>query len=312
MQSLAVLLLFSGSMLLGCYFAGMMPLVVSFSEASLQSVSVFGAGLLVGTALAVIIPEGVNAVIAAAKTPALSSTDSLAEKADGLSNVVDQLHSVVGTSLIAGFVAMLIIDFITHSRSKPAVDVESGGGKSASSLPSSSSSSSTGSSGGCRGQHVGGGGVTATVGLVVHAAADGIALGAAVASSRADVEVIVFLAIMLHKAPAAFGLVSYLLQAGLERRRIRFHLLIFSLSAPVASVLTYVLILLGGDSDTAAAHASATGVCLLLSGGTFLYVATVHVLASVLQQQQHRSWRQLFLLVIGSLLPLLLSVHHHH
>lgn len=47
--------------------------------------------------------------------------------------------------------------------------------------------------------------------------ADGIALGAAATTSHTDVEFIVFLAIMLHKAPAAFGLVTFLLHAGLER-----------------------------------------------------------------------------------------------
>lgn len=40
---------------------------------------------------------------------------------------------------------------------------------------------------------------TATLGLVVHAAADGVALGAAATTSQADVEVVVFFAIMLHK-----------------------------------------------------------------------------------------------------------------
>ena len=43
---------------------------------------------------------------------------------------------------------------------------------------------------------------TTTLGLVVHAAADGIAMGAAAATRQVDVEMIVFLAIMLHKAPA--------------------------------------------------------------------------------------------------------------
>ena len=42
--------------------------------------------------------------------------------------------------------------------------------------------------------------VTATLGLVVHAAADGIALGAASSTSQVDIQLIVFLAIMLHKA----------------------------------------------------------------------------------------------------------------
>lgn len=47
--------------------------------------------------------------------------------------------------------------------------------------------------------------------------ADGIALGAAATTSHADVEIIVFLAIMLHKAPAAFGLVTFLMHKGIER-----------------------------------------------------------------------------------------------
>ena len=50
-----------------------------------------------------------------------------------------------------------------------------------------------------------------TTGLVVHAAADGIALGAASLTDKAEIEFIIFLAIMLHKAPAAFGLTSFLL-----------------------------------------------------------------------------------------------------
>lgn len=42
-------------------------------------------------------------------------------------------------------------------------------------------------------------GLTATIGLVVHSAADGVALGAAASTAHHDVEIIVFLAIMLHK-----------------------------------------------------------------------------------------------------------------
>lgn len=43
------------------------------------------------------------------------------------------------------------------------------------------------------------GSMTATVGLVVHAAVDGVALGAAATTTQTGVEMIVFLAIMLHK-----------------------------------------------------------------------------------------------------------------
>ena len=89
---------------------------------------------------------------------------------------------------------------------------------------------------------------TTTLGLVVHAAADGIALGAAAATNQLDVEVIVFLAIMLHKAPAAFGLVTFLLHEGLDRNRARKHLLIFSLSAPLLAVTTYIFLVWSGGS----------------------------------------------------------------
>lgn len=42
------------------------------------------------------------------------------------------------------------------------------------------------------------------------------------------------------QAPAAFGLVSFLMHAGLERNRIRKHLLVFALAAPVLAMLTYL------------------------------------------------------------------------
>lgn len=69
--------------------------------------------------------------------------------------------------------------------------------------------------------------------------ADGIALAAAANTASTDVEIIVFFAIILHKAPAAFAFVSFLLHEGFDRAKIRKHLLIFSLSAPASSLVTY-------------------------------------------------------------------------
>ena len=43
-----------------------------------------------------------------------------------------------------------------------------------------------------------------------------------------------------QQAPAAFGLVSFLMHAGLERNRIRKHLLIFALAAPVLAMITFL------------------------------------------------------------------------
>eukprot|EP00795_Rhopilema_esculentum_P003420 gene3420-1785_t len=128
----------------------------------------------------------------------------------------------------------------------------------------------------------------ATIGLVVHAAADGVALGAAATTSRSDVEMIVFIAIMLHKAPAAFGLTTFLLTENVERNRIRRHLLVFSLAAPIAALVIFYGLSQG--SKEVLSNMNGTGIAMLFSAGTFfrtrfaneLKQASVSFLAQVL------------------------------
>jgi len=144
---------------------------------------------------------------------------------------------------------------------------------------------------------------TATLGLVVHAAADGLALGAASASDSSSLQFIVFLAIMLHKAPASFGLVAFLLQRGIERSKIRCHLLIFALAAPITAMLSYMFLYHALEVIPGGA-----GSAMLFSAGTFLYVATVHVLPEVGPLDKFK----LFLMILGSIVPLLFSLGHSH
>jgi zinc transporter 9 len=112
-----------------------------------------------------------------------------------------------------------------------------------------------------------------TTGLVIHAAADGIAMGASASSTRTSLGFIVFIAILVHKAPAAFGLTSVLLKQGLSKRAARGHLIIFSLASPVGSLSTWLLVnLLGGGQLTGEKGQWWTGMLLLFSAGTFLLV----------------------------------------
>lgn len=114
-------------------------------------------------------------------------------------------------------------------------------------------------------------GVSTTTGLVIHAAADGIAMGASSSTSNARLGFIVFLAILIHKAPAAFGLTSVLLRQGLSKRAARSHLLVFSLAAPFGAVATWLLIaVLGGSKLDGTNGQWWTGMLLLFSAGTFL------------------------------------------
>lgn len=291
MEPILVLSLLSLAMLAGCYIAGTIPLVMTMSEDRMEVVTVLGAGLLVGTALTVIIPEGVNTLFSISPEPKVSSQgseDTGHAHEDGEAGM--EPHNLVGPPLVLGFLLMLLIDQCAGGHRKPA-DAENG------------------SSRGSRSSF------TATLGLVVHAAADGIALGAAAASSHTDVEMIVFVAIMLHKAPAAFGLVTFLLHEGLERNKIRRHLLIFALAAPVGAFVTYLSIIQSGTESLSSSHS--TGVAMLFSAGTFLYVSTVHVLPELTSHSHdggggHFSRKQLLALICGSLLPLFLTFGHHH
>ncbi|KAI7350598.1 Zinc/iron permease [Hortaea werneckii] len=122
-----------------------------------------------------------------------------------------------------------------------------------------------------------------TLGLVIHAAADGIALGASStttsSSSSKNLSLIIFLALLIHKTPAAFGLTTTLLKQGLSKRRARYHLLIFSLAAPVGALVTWFGAGFlgyrggGGEMVDGGGKEFSVGVLLLFSAGTFLYVA---------------------------------------
>jgi solute carrier family 39 (zinc transporter), member 9 len=266
----------------------------------LKIVSILGAGLLVGTALVVIIPEGVRMLYGNAKVE--HHAESVTEESHHHDEAPD-FSKTIGLSLVLGFVFMMLVEQISSRSHSDGKD----GKKNA----------------------------TATIGLVVHAAADGVALGAAAKTSHQDVEMIVFLAIMLHKAPAAFGLVSFLLHDGIDRQRIRKHLGIFSMSAPLLTLVTYFGI--GQEQKETLNDFNATAVAMLFSAGTFLYVATVHVLPELTQQppahfhgssnvhyshlEQGSSGAkpsngltnfELGTLISGALLPLLLTIGHHH
>lgn len=198
----------------------------------MKQLTIIGAGLLIGTALAVIIPEGINTLYSNQKCSESAHHDhkrfadqDLAIFKEQLSynvnlnkpirfarNVInkdepikdhkeeanEQLkikemsknspvthehshnhssnsHSLVGLTLVLGFVFMLIVDKIGGKLSHKTHQV----------LDNQAMRNKIS--------------FTTTLGLVVHAAADGIALGAAAASSKTDVEMIVFIAIMLHK-----------------------------------------------------------------------------------------------------------------
>ncbi|EDV90477.1 zinc transporter ZIP9 [Drosophila grimshawi] len=317
-----ILILLVIVMLVGSYLAGSIPLVMKLSEEKLKCVTVLGAGLLVGTALTVIIPEGIRSLYMDSRRQQLPQAADASTTGILVASPQMDYSRTIGLSLVLGFVFMMLVDQVSQRQTTGSENDKN---------------------------------ITATLGLVVHAAADGVALGAAATTSHQDVEIIVFLAIMLHKAPAAFGLVSFLLHEKVERQQIRRHLGVFSLSAPLLTLLTYFGI--GQEQKETLNSVNATGIAMLFSAGTFLYVATVHVLPELTQAHQHSGmhhkngtgsgsstyeyhaleesrseagidsagsvqvhssskpgllYGELIIMICGALLPLVITFGHHH
>ncbi|PNP49716.1 hypothetical protein THARTR1_09484 [Trichoderma harzianum] len=343
-------------MAVASFLAGALPLSMTLSQSQLRLISSIGVGVLVGTSLIVIIPEGVETAVTPAEASHLHKARSLVRRSpwtlgveprdiieafpvvqttvardtihDDLASIsprieVTETYSVtkrqddedipeespepvpehdeheehedggagaeqphahdvptleIGFSMISGFILMFLIDRLprhaTESlRSTPETRHMSlddlGGGDTASIDEEADGFLNSLTPTPRRARSL-----ATTTGLVIHAAADGIAMGASATSSNLRLGFVIFIAIMIHKAPAAFGLTSVLLKQGLSKRAARGHLVIFSLAAPVGALTTWLMItLLGGDHLKGYSGQWWTGMLLLFSGGTFLYVA---------------------------------------
>ncbi|KRZ10131.1 Zinc transporter ZIP9 [Trichinella zimbabwensis] len=296
-EAFSVLLL-SVFMFIGSLMIGIVPTIVSLPENRIKLSGALGAGLLVGTALGVIVPEGIHAIHASPHLYAKgkhfdhdenipiskdvnlvkqfiprpkgiffeNNTENTATGKADLDTAQENwlMHEcsavnfegnsrIIGVTLLYGFLFMFLIEHITerytHGNDRGRVKTHHGW--------------------------------MATIGLIVHSATDGIALGAA-AFADSSVTFIIFLAVLLHKAPAAFGLSTYLLNEGFEKSKIRKLLIIFSSSAPLATLLTFAGISQAQIGHSASSSSNVIGILLLISAGSFLFVATVHILPEVI------------------------------
>ncbi|KAJ7147162.1 Zinc/iron permease [Mycena crocata] len=272
------------SALLGAssFLFGVIPLSFSLSKHHITRFSTLGSGILIGTALGVIIPEGIETLASAHPSEKLPTAQ-------------------IALSLISGFIFMLVVEQLVspHSHSH-----------SHSSLPSNTRDNVA--------LHTVGDRADSTVefdaemgdleqpdppssgfmqvdmdeikasraraypltfGLLMHGLADGLALGVSSLSplgessdpSHRDLSFIVFLALIIHKAPTSLALTTSLLNTSLPRPECKKHLTFFAASTPVGAIVSYAVLSL----FSAGAQGSWTGLALLVSGGTFLYVATV-------------------------------------
>ncbi|KAH8805645.1 ZIP metal ion transporter-like protein [Xylogone sp. PMI_703] len=405
LDGLFILLSLSVVMAIASFFAGALPLSMALSTSQLRLISAIGMGVLVGTSLIVIIPEGIETLYASGTnthshgarglqvesrspaiqwppttmrrsttnlkradmasldalpgsiTPAnleilLPTTSKRAEETSEEPTEPDHSHEdgdnnheetsptiYIGLALISGFVLMFLIDKLPKLASErlqppPAtrhisLDNLSQGLHRSSSVTSTDDEESESFLQSLTPTPKQSRSLATTTGLVIHAAADGIAMGASATTADTKLGFIIFIAIMLHKAPAAFGLTSILLKQGLSKRAARGHLIIFSLAAPFGAISTWLVVnMLGGGNITGEGGQWWTGMLLLFSGGTFLYVA-MHAMqedpghdhgssngyadGGISQRKQQKpQMRDTFAAVGGMLIPLLAQIGGHH
>ncbi|CAG8918215.1 unnamed protein product [Penicillium salamii] len=383
MEGLFTLLALSIVMAITSFVVGSLPLAFTLSPSQLRLISSIGMGVLVGTSLIVIIPEGIETLYSANarsrkqlstrettvnwqyQAPTVATFGPSENSASDLATPVPNLlvrdefsksqtlyvrkedlasdksndsthedeenspHAWIGIALVSGFILMYLVDKLPefaaptkNDRTPYHISLDNLG----SGLRRGSSPSREGGlldpNHSRRGHSF-----ATTTGLVIHAAADGIALGAS--SSDTGLSFIIFLAIMVHKAPASFGLTSILLKQGLSSRTARAHLLVFSLAAPLGALATFLFVqMMGSSSADEAGTLWRTGMLLLFSGGTFLYVAMhtmqengpgssprelpINGYGDRDQNGSDKSMRDLIASVLGMILPLFLQLGHAH
>ena len=111
------------------------------------------------------------------------------------------------------------------------------------------------------------------LGLSLHSAADGLAIGSAAAGASEAVTALVAMAVLIHKVPAAFSLGVFSMHEREDRNDSIRDVVLFALATPVMIMISFYA-LEGLDGHLIA-------LAMLFAAGTFLYVATVDTLPDI-------------------------------
>ena len=221
---------------------GLLPIFSKIGDdaSKLKMLTGIASGIIIASAMLVVIPEGFELA---------SEEDEHTEENGGPGTLM------LGGAVLAGFVLMLILEGsgIGHAvhEEHHNHDHEHGHGH----------------------VHHGPTGWMLVLGLSLHAATDGLAIGAAAASGGVAVTAAVALAVLIHKAPAAFSLGVFSMHERDKRNDSIRDVVIFSLATPVMILVAFYAL--------ADLEHHMIGLAMLFSAGTFLYVATVDTLPDI-------------------------------
>ena len=274
MDPQTLIFVFAAIMFFSVAAFGYIPLSLDLSSKRLTQITAIGAGVLIASAFLVVIPEALEILEGHEHDEHAEEDEDHAEEEEDHAEEEEIAHSTIGLTILLGFVLMLLLEVlglphaVHHDEDKDLL------------------------------------GLSATIGLVAHAAADGLAVGASVSSST-ETGLIVFVAIMLHKGPAAFGLSSFLKHINIDDSKSKMYLILFALSSPIVAILSFFVL-----KDTSFATDDNIGLAMLFSAGTFIYVATVDVLPEV-HSHDHNHDAPIWFVALGMGLVFLTTLIGH-
>eukprot|EP00892_Ulva_mutabilis_P011241 jgi/Ulvmu1/848/UM010_0222.1 len=344
-MAISNLLIVCGLMLVGPMVTGVIPLAVSASGDWLKWMQLLGAGVMLSCALAVVLPEGFNALHTSKHLDTSDRNGNERTEEDPLLSRVDHDHQhssdvphwMPGSALLAGFLMMVLFQFAHHKHK--AAD----GGMSTtihdplldcSKAPCGLSPLHAGVSS----QDPDDSASSVLIALIIHSVADGLAVGIASLSKSIRLAVSIGFAMVLHKGPVAFGLTAFLFgkrESSAAVLRVGSPLVhpqmahacsvagaVWQRDAAIDFLLRLQdLIIFTLASPTAAlvsyfvlrpfsgsASDKFVAVCVLFSAGTFIYAAAVHMLPDF--SGKDHSLGDVGVLCIGAAVPCLINLVH--
>ena len=234
---------------------GLSPILsrIKENQQTLRRITGVASGILLASALLVVIPEGFELATGEheehAEEDEEEDEEEVGHEEEGLG------YLLIGGAVLAGFLMMLILEGsgIGHAVHEEHHDHHEEHGH----------------------EHVHhrNSPWIMVLGLSLHSAADGLAIGSAAAGSSEAVTALVALAVIIHKVPAAFSLGVFSMHEREDRNDSIRDVVLFSLATPVMILVSFYA-LEGVDEHLIA-------LAMLFAAGTFLYVATVDTLPDI-------------------------------
>ena len=228
---------------------GLFPIFSKVKEnpETLRRITGIASGILLASALLVVVPEGFE--LATGEHEEGGEDEEAGHEEEGVGNLL------IGGAVLAGFLMMLILEGsgIGHAVHEEHHDHHDEHGH----------------------EHVHhrNSPWIIVLGLSLHSAADGLAIGSAAAGTSEAVTALVALAVLIHKVPAAFSLGVFSMHERENKNDSIRDIVIFSLATPVMILVSFYT-LQGMDEHLIA-------LAMLFAAGTFLYVATVDTLPDI-------------------------------